>query len=312
MYGNSIDEPIMMVSGGVYFYVQDHLYSTAALVDASGTPQERYEYDAYGQVHILDANFADDADGVSDCGNPYMFTGRRVDFLDGGKLTLQINRHRYYDYYTGRWLTQDPFGITPAGQRPNLFRPAYQFSDGLNLFEYAESNPILRSDPQGLFLGIARVRAWFCKKCCPNKCFPLGSTKNHEVKSMRIVAAGEDPDYYGGLERSLQWVGAHSVLGPRGAKLVGKAVLGWAEEKLFHIYFRIKYKRCSVGWCCGICKRAEWKKRKKWHKCMVKGYECPLCDIGTYQPSYLSEEETGDLVFECKKEVEEAYGVASE
>ena len=36
MYGNYIDEPIMIVSGGVYFYVQDHLYSTAALVDARG------------------------------------------------------------------------------------------------------------------------------------------------------------------------------------------------------------------------------------------------------------------------------------
>jgi len=46
MYGNYIDEPVMTYSGGIYFYVQDHLYSTAALVDASGTPQERYEYDA--------------------------------------------------------------------------------------------------------------------------------------------------------------------------------------------------------------------------------------------------------------------------
>jgi len=29
MYGNYIDEPIIMVGGGIYFYVQDHLYSTA-------------------------------------------------------------------------------------------------------------------------------------------------------------------------------------------------------------------------------------------------------------------------------------------
>jgi hypothetical protein len=36
MYGNYIDEPIMIVSGGIYFYVQDHLYSTAALVDTGG------------------------------------------------------------------------------------------------------------------------------------------------------------------------------------------------------------------------------------------------------------------------------------
>jgi len=133
MYGNYIDEPIMTYSGGIYFYVQDHLYSTAALVDASGNVAERYEYDAYGQVHILDANFADDADGASDCNNPYMFTGRRVDFLDGGKLTLQINRHRYYDYYSGRWLTEDPLG----------------YVDGMNLYEYVKSNPLILTDPIG-------------------------------------------------------------------------------------------------------------------------------------------------------------------
>jgi len=41
MYGNYIDEPIMTYSGGIYFYVQDHLYSTAALVDTSGYERER-------------------------------------------------------------------------------------------------------------------------------------------------------------------------------------------------------------------------------------------------------------------------------
>jgi len=53
--------------------------------------------------------------------NPYYFTGRRVDFLDNGSLTLQYNRHRYHDYYTGRWTTHDPLGITPNGRRPNRF-----------------------------------------------------------------------------------------------------------------------------------------------------------------------------------------------
>jgi RHS repeat-associated protein len=160
MYGNYIDEPSMTYSGGIYFYVQDHLYSTAALVDASGTPQERYEYDAYGQVHILDANFADDADGVSDYNNPYMFTGRRVDFLDGGKLTLQINRHRYYDYYTGRWLTEDPLGVAIGPEFRVLF-PKGQYLDGLNLYEYVASCPISLNDPEGLLF-------------CDNKCWPPG------------------------------------------------------------------------------------------------------------------------------------------
>jgi hypothetical protein len=84
------------------------LYSPAALVSFTGWVYERYEYDAYGGAYILEWNFAADPDGKSDYGNPYLFTGRRVDFLDNGSLTLQYNRHRYYDYYTGRWTTHDP------------------------------------------------------------------------------------------------------------------------------------------------------------------------------------------------------------
>ena len=62
-----------------------------------------YEYDVYGNPCILGPNFADDRDGKSDYDNPYLFTGRGGDFLDDGNLTLQINRHRYYEYVTGRW-----------------------------------------------------------------------------------------------------------------------------------------------------------------------------------------------------------------
>ena len=97
-YGNYIDEVLM--SGFVSlpmmtrYYVHDHLYSPAALVNYSGTVYERYEYDAYGRASILEPNFAADPDGKSDYGNPYLFTGRRVDFLYNGSLTLQYNRHR--------------------------------------------------------------------------------------------------------------------------------------------------------------------------------------------------------------------------
>ena len=65
-----------------------------------------------------------------------LFTGRRTDYLDSGSLKIQYNRNRYYDYYSGRWLTHDPLG----------------YVDGMNLYEYVQSNPTLNLDHSGLRL----------------------------------------------------------------------------------------------------------------------------------------------------------------
>jgi|GEM_PF-5436076 len=81
----------MKVDANDYYYVHDHLYSPAVLAGSSGTVFERYEYDAYGNCYVLEPNFAPDPDGESDYGNPYLFTGRRVDILDSGSLKIQYN-----------------------------------------------------------------------------------------------------------------------------------------------------------------------------------------------------------------------------
>ncbi|MHC4867876.1 MAG: RHS repeat domain-containing protein, partial [Planctomycetota bacterium] len=153
-YGNYIDEVLLTCHVNyallTRYYVHDHLYSPAAMAAGNGTVLERYEYDAYGNPYVLEPNFAADPDGKTDWANPYYFTGRRADFLDGGKLTLQINRHRYYDYYTGRWLTHDPLGITPAAGPLNPFAIHKQYTDALNLYEYALDSPARYIDPLGL------------------------------------------------------------------------------------------------------------------------------------------------------------------
>ncbi len=135
LYGNYIDEVIATIVdvNTRKYYVHDHLFSPVALVNFAGTVLERCEYDAYGRPHILDADFTEDADNLSDYDNPYLFTGRRVDILDSANLKLQYNRNRYYDYHIGRWLTQDP----------------KDYVDGLNLMEYAGSDPAQHSDPNG-------------------------------------------------------------------------------------------------------------------------------------------------------------------
>ena len=81
-----------------------------------GFPLERYEYDedthhrnAYGNATILDAQYA--VRNTSLYGNPYLFTGRRVDILDSGSLKIQHNRNRYYDY----WPTESVINVLGKG-----------------------------------------------------------------------------------------------------------------------------------------------------------------------------------------------------
>ena len=79
-----------------------------------------------------------------------LFVRRRVDILNNCSLKIQYNRNRYYDYYTGRWLTQDPLGITPNPRKPNVFDAVGQYKNGLSLYEYVNSNPAYQLDPLAL------------------------------------------------------------------------------------------------------------------------------------------------------------------
>jgi len=172
IYGNGTESPLRRIDEVLYtqgtnpttrkYYVHDHLYSPVAALYLNGTVSERYEYDAYGNCSILEPNFAPDPDGKSDYGNNYLFTGRRIDILDNSSLKIQYNRNRYYDYYTGRWLTQDPLGITPNAQKPNKFTIIRQYTNNLSLYEYVRSNPVNRFDPSGLFYG--STHDWLTRK----------------------------------------------------------------------------------------------------------------------------------------------------
>jgi len=170
-YGNYIDEVLMMGTtaspASARFYIHDHLYSPAVLTNWTGSILERYEYDAYGNPTIWNADFTAERES-SNYANPYLFTGRRVDILDSGSLKIQYNRNRYYDYYTGRWLTHDPLGITPNPQKPNEFGIIGQYKDWLSLYEYVSSKPVMASDP----LGLIEEK---CNICGPDITGPINS-----------------------------------------------------------------------------------------------------------------------------------------
>ena len=102
-----------------YYYLHDHLNSVVAVVDEDGEVLERYEYDAYGKPTMWLGDYDMINDEISPYGNPYYFTGRRVDEIDNGAWLIQYNRNRFYDYYTGCRLNQYPLGYRDGNRRQN-------------------------------------------------------------------------------------------------------------------------------------------------------------------------------------------------
>lgn len=97
--------------------MQDHLGSTVALTDATGSITASTTYDSYGnQTGSLGTRFA--------------YTGRELNAFTG----LYYYRARFYDANLGRFLSEDPIGL----------------NGGINQFGYVGGNPINRIDPSGL------------------------------------------------------------------------------------------------------------------------------------------------------------------
>ena len=107
------------------YYLTDEQGSVRYVLDAAGNVQNDYQYDAFGQRIA----------GHENTPNRLRYNAQIEDDLTG----LYYLRARYYNTGIGRFTQEDVI-----------------YNDGLNLYAYCSSNPVMYSDPSG-----------FTKQCDP-------------------------------------------------------------------------------------------------------------------------------------------------
>lgn len=103
-----------------YYFVSDHLGTGQLLVNDAQVVVWQGENTPFGETTVV----------VDQVGNNFRFPGQYYDTETG----LHYNWHRYYDSSTGRYISADPIGL----------------QGGINLYGYANQNPVMFIDPMGL------------------------------------------------------------------------------------------------------------------------------------------------------------------
>jgi len=120
-------------AGNTSTYHYDARGSTVAITSSSGAVTDRIEYSPYGTITYRN--------GTTD--TPFLFNGRYGVMTDPNGLLFM--RARYYNPYICRFINADPSG----------------FAGGLNMFAFANGNPVSLVDPFGLgALGEGPAPTW--------------------------------------------------------------------------------------------------------------------------------------------------------
>jgi RHS repeat-associated protein len=109
----------------------DANYNVTGLVQETQSFVERYVYTPYGDRKVLEANFADDPDNLTDFDQQRGHQGLRIDAESG----TYYNRARQLHSGLGSFMRRDP-------QLTN-------YQDGLNLYQVYRGNPVKYADPSG-------------------------------------------------------------------------------------------------------------------------------------------------------------------
>jgi RHS repeat-associated protein len=146
----SIDDLILRDNGSTRKYaLKDAMGSVTAVVNTSGTVQERYGYNGFGQPRYMTANFGTRTSSSYDWET--LFDGYRYDTDTG----LYQVRYRYLHPNLGRWLSRDPIGeqgfvyLVVIPQIQTIVEIVSRHLN-LQLYHYVDNQPITSLDPIGL------------------------------------------------------------------------------------------------------------------------------------------------------------------
>lgn len=119
----------LIYNGTTYYYVTNLQGDVVKIVNASGTSQAEYSYNAWGQVIS--------ATGTLAAVNPIRYRGYYYDVESG----FYYLKSRYYDPAICRFINADGMASTGQGFL------------GCNMFAYCNNNPVKNADPDGQFFG---------------------------------------------------------------------------------------------------------------------------------------------------------------
>ncbi len=126
----NIDEPLAdLRSGSDSYYEVDGLGSVTSLSNSAGSVANTYTYDSFGMLTTSSGTLT----------NPFRYTAREFDPETG----IYEYRARYYDQSVGRFISEDPIGLTA----------------GMNKYEYVNNSASNAVDPLGLATCVYSISA---------------------------------------------------------------------------------------------------------------------------------------------------------
>ncbi|MBX3356734.1 MAG: hypothetical protein KF724_13655 [Phycisphaeraceae bacterium] len=136
---------IIVANGGTPVPITSSLYRAEADLNRDGTINSSDRTLAGVSASALAAALISNA-GTGGPDNSIGWDGYVFNPATGEYLV----RHRTYGPTLGRWLERDPIGVR-VETAPRLgVRPSVQYHDGMNVYQYVQSSPVVRLDPVGL------------------------------------------------------------------------------------------------------------------------------------------------------------------